>query len=99
VTLALLRLARAPHRTSVRAIAREAEVSAKRLINLFAEQVGMTPKLYLRVSRFQRVLARVHEAPSVDWMEEVEHHGYYDQPHFIREFGNSPASRPPNISN
>lgn len=86
VTLALSRLARAPHRTSVRAIAREAEVSAKRLINLFAEQVGMTPKLYLRVSRFQRVLARVHEAPSVDWMEEVERHGYYDQPHFIREF-------------
>ena len=46
----------------------------------------MTPKAYLRVSRFQRVLARVHAAPSVDWMEEVERHGYYDQPHFIREF-------------
>jgi AraC-like DNA-binding protein len=86
VTLALSRFARAPHRTSVRAIAREAEVSAKRLIHLFAEQVGMTPKLYLRVSRFQRVLARVYAAPSVDWMEEVERHGYYDQPHFIREF-------------
>ncbi len=86
VALALSRFARAPHRTSVRAVAREAEVSAKRLIHLFAEQVGMTPKLYLRVSRFQRVLARVHIAPRVDWMEEVEHHGYYDQPHFIREF-------------
>ncbi len=57
VALALARFARAPHRTSVRAIAREAEISAKRLIHLFAEQVGMTPKLYLRVSRFQRVLA------------------------------------------
>jgi AraC-like DNA-binding protein len=86
VALALSRFARAPHRTSVRVVAREAEVSAKRLIHLFAEQVGMTPKLYLRVSRFQRVLARVHAAPRVDWMEEVEHHGYYDQPHFIREF-------------
>ncbi len=86
VSLALSRFARAPHRTSVRAIAREAEVSAKRLIHLFAEQVGMTPKRYLRVSRFQRVLARVYAAPSVDWMEEVERHGYYDQPHFIREF-------------
>ena len=46
----------------------------------------MTPKAYLRVSRFQQVLARVHAAPSVDWMEIVERHGYYDQPHFIREF-------------
>jgi AraC-like DNA-binding protein len=86
VSLALQRMARAPHRTSMRAIAREAEVSAKRLIHLFAEQVGTTPKLYLRVLRFQRVLERVHTAPSVDWMEEVERHGYYDQPHFIREF-------------
>ena len=86
VSLALARLARAPHRTSIRAIAREAEVSAKRLIHLFSEQVGVTPKLYLRVLRFQRVLERVHMAPSVDWMEEVERHGYYDQPHFIREF-------------
>jgi AraC-like DNA-binding protein len=86
VSLALSRFVRAPRRTSVRAVAREAEVSAKRLIHLFAEQVGMTPKLYLRVSRFQRVLARVYAAPSVDWMEEVERHGYYDQPHFIREF-------------
>ena len=46
----------------------------------------MTPKTYLRVTRFQRVLDRVHKAQSVDWMEEVERHGYYDQPHFIREF-------------
>jgi AraC-like DNA-binding protein len=86
VLLALSRLRRAPHRASVRDIAREAEVSAKRLIHLFAEQVGVTPKLYLRVLRFQRVLERVHTAASVDWMEEVERHGYYDQPHFIREF-------------
>jgi AraC-like DNA-binding protein len=86
VSLALGRLSRSPHRTSVRVIAREAEVSTKRLIHLFAEQVGMTPKLYLRVLRFQRVLERVHTAASVDWMEEVERHGYYDQPHFIREF-------------
>lgn len=86
VELALARFGRSPHRVSVAAVAREAEVSAKKLITLFADQVGMTPKSYLRVARFQRVLARVHTAQSVDWMEEVERHGYYDQPHFIREF-------------
>jgi AraC-like DNA-binding protein len=86
VALALTRFERAPHRTSVKAVAREAEISVKRLIGLFADEVGMTPKAYLRVSRFQRVLARVHPAVSIDWMDEVERHGYYDQPHFIREF-------------
>jgi AraC-like DNA-binding protein len=86
VDLALNCFARMPHRVSVIAAARHAEVSPKKLIRLFAEEVGMTPKAYLRVSRFQRVLAHVHTAQSVDWMEEVERHGYYDQPHFIREF-------------
>ena len=86
VELALARFARAPHRLSIGGIAREAEVSQKKLIRLFSEQVGTTPKTYLRVARFQRVIAKVHAAPGVDWMEIVERHGYYDQPHFIREF-------------
>jgi AraC-like DNA-binding protein len=86
IDLALACFARAPHRVSVKAVAKTAEVSPKKLIRLFAEEVGMTPKTYLRVSRFQRVLARVHAASSVDWMEEVYAQGYYDQPHFIREF-------------
>jgi len=86
VEIALSLFGRSPHRVSVTAAAHEAEVSPKTLIRLFAEQVGMTPKSYLRVARFQRVLGRVHKAANVDWMEVVERHGYYDQPHFIREF-------------
>jgi len=86
VALALRLFARNPHRVSLASVAREAEVSPKTLIRLFAEEVGMRPKTYLRVARFQRVLACVHAAPKVDWMEVVERNGYYDQPHFIREF-------------
>jgi AraC-like DNA-binding protein len=86
VALALQLFGNCPHRVSVTTVAREAEVSPKKLIRLFAEEVGMTPKAYLRVARFQQVLERVHAAPRVDWMEVVERHGYYDQPHFIREF-------------
>ena len=86
VALALARFGRAPHRVSIAAAARAAEISQKKLIRLFADEVGTTPKTYLRVARFQRVLARVHAAPSVDWLEEVHAQGYYDQPHFIREF-------------
>src|SRR6201999_2722548 len=79
VEIALRLFARAPHRASVASVAREAEVSPKTLIRLFAEEVGMTPKSYLRVARFQRVIDRVHQAATVDWMEVVERHGYYDQ--------------------
>ncbi|MEI9931414.1 MAG: helix-turn-helix transcriptional regulator [Rhizomicrobium sp.] len=86
VEIALRLFNRCPHKVSVATVARKAEVSAKKLIRLFADEVGMTPKTYLRVARFQQVLTRVHAAPNVDWMEVVERHGYYDQPHFIREF-------------
>jgi len=86
VAIALRLFGRCPHSVSIKSVAREAEVSPKKLIRLFAEEVGMTPKAYLRVSRFQQVIERVHTAASIDWMEVVERHGYYDQPHFIREF-------------
>src|ERR1700679_3888261 len=86
VALTLRLFGRAPHRLSMKAAARAAEVSQKKLIRLFAEEVGMTPKTYLRVARFQRVLGGLHTASRADWMEAVERGGYYDQPHFIREF-------------
>jgi AraC-like DNA-binding protein len=86
VALALRTFERRPHRSSVAATAREADVSQKRFIRLFTDEVGMTPKLYLRVARFQRVVDGIHFAPKVDWGDVVERHGYYDQSHFIRDF-------------
>jgi AraC-like DNA-binding protein len=85
VALALHAFTRRP-RVSVAATAREAEVSAKRFIHLFTQEVGMAPKAYLRIGRFHKVLARIVHAPHVDWAETVERAGYYDQSHFIREF-------------
>jgi AraC-like DNA-binding protein len=87
VAFALQYFERCPHRVSVGATARAAEISQKKFIRLFADQVGLTPKLYLRVARFQRVLERITHAEHVDWWDVVERHGYYDQSHFIRDFG------------
>lgn len=86
VSLALCRFDKSPHRASVAATAREAEVSQKKFIRLFSDEVGMTPKLYLRVARFERVLDRITHRPNIDWWDVVERHGYYDQSHFIRDF-------------
>ena len=86
VAHALATFGRAPHRASVAKLATDAGVGHKRFIRLFADEVGFTPKLYLRVIRFQRVLMRIFQAPSVDWGDVVEQHGYFDQSHFIREF-------------
>ena len=86
VALALGCFTRAPHRATVAGVARRAEVSQKKLIRLFRESVGMTPKLFLRVTRFQRVIADLHARRAIGWGDVVEQHGYYDQSHFIRDF-------------
>ena len=47
----------------------------------------MPPKLFGRLQRFQRAVAVVQEAPSVDWAQLAVRCGYYDQSHLIRDFG------------
>lgn len=70
----------------VASLAAEAEVSHKKFIRLFSDEVGFAPKLFLRVMRFQRLLERIWDAPTVDWAEMAAFYGYYDQPHLIRDF-------------
>jgi AraC-like DNA-binding protein len=86
VALALERFARAPLTASVAATAKDADVSHKRFIRVFTEEVGMGPKLFLRIGRFHRLLGQVSRARGVHWAEIAADHGYYDQSHFIHDF-------------
>jgi AraC-like DNA-binding protein len=61
-------------------------LSARRFIQLFREQVGLTPKTFCRVRRFQHVIASLHQQKQVDWTEVALGCGYYDQSHFIHDF-------------
>lgn len=62
-------------------------LSRRRLIELFSAEVGLTPKLYSRVRRFQRVLSEVEHGEAIDWPDIAQACGYYDQAHFISDFG------------
>jgi AraC-like DNA-binding protein len=70
----------------VRAVSEQIGVSQRTFINTFAREVGLTPKLYSRVRRFQRVLRTVHGQRDVDWAGVALACGYFDQPHLIRDF-------------
>jgi AraC-like DNA-binding protein len=48
--------------------------------------VGLTPKLFCRVRRFQRVLRRIGTGRPVEWAAVAVDCGYFDQAHFIRDF-------------
>lgn len=70
----------------VRAAVDATGYSHRRFTALFREGVGMTPKRFCRVLRFQRVLGRVAEDPTAAWADLALDAGYSDQSHFNREF-------------
>ena len=82
---------------AVRDIARDVGFSQRHFIEVFKSEVGMTPKLFSRVLRFQQVRAIIHRQENApDWAGIAMECGYFDQSHLIREFkefsGLSPAA-------
>jgi AraC-like DNA-binding protein len=86
VSLALEGLRLNNSRAIVRKLARDAGLSDRRFIDVFRFEVGLKPKLFNRVQRFQRVLHLVHRVAEPDWRELAVEHGYFDQSHLIRDF-------------
>jgi methylphosphotriester-DNA--protein-cysteine methyltransferase len=72
-------------------------LSHRRFVELFAREVGLTPKLYARLQRFHRVKQRIATlAGPPSWATFAIDCGYCDQSHMIRDFvefsSMSPAS-------
>ena len=67
-------------------VVRASGYSHRRFIELFRREVGLTPKLYCRVLRFQRAISRLTANPAAPWVDVALAAGYSDQPHFNREF-------------
>jgi AraC-like DNA-binding protein len=61
-------------------------MSASQLQRRFNEQVGLSPKGYARLIRFDQALVARRSAPERSWSDILHDLGYYDQAHFIREF-------------
>ena len=61
-------------------------LSSRRFVELFHREVGLTPKVFCRVRRFQHVLQTVHLRSDIDWARVAVECGYYDQAHFIHDF-------------
>ena len=70
---------------SMRALSDEAFYSPRQLLRLFSQHVGASPKAFARVVRVNHALRLLQERPGND-SEVAAQAGYYDQPHFIREF-------------
>ncbi|MGZ4896548.1 MAG: DUF6597 domain-containing transcriptional factor [Candidatus Angelobacter sp.] len=61
-------------------------ISSRRFIQLFSNEVGLTPKLFSRVRRFQKVLQEIRTGSDLSWVDMAASCGYFDQAHFIHDF-------------
>ena len=86
VRYALASFARAPRIRSVSEITRSLGWSERRFSQVFREEVGLTPKVWCRVRRFQRVVHELHAGYDIAWADLALDCGYYDQSHFANEF-------------
>ncbi len=73
-------------RLTVDRLANAAGVSRQHLARVFRESVGVTPKLYCRLARFQSGLSYAGAGEKVDWAQVAIELGYTDQSHMIAEF-------------
>jgi AraC-like DNA-binding protein len=83
---ALRRFTADPHQGRIDQVVGETGLSHKQFIECFRREVGLTPKRYCRIRRFQRVLDEIHAGRPVNWTELALAGGYFDQAHFINEF-------------
>src|SRR5262249_56739097 len=87
IPIALDAFEQADTAVKVRDVARRVGLSQRRFIQIFTAEVGLTPKLYGRVRRFQRARELVRTATEPDWAVLALACGFFDQSHLIRDFG------------
>jgi AraC-like DNA-binding protein len=67
-------------------VAADLALSRRRFITVFSEDIGLTPKLFARISRFERAVTHARRATELEWSQLALESGYFDQSHMIREF-------------
>jgi AraC-like DNA-binding protein len=86
IDFALSQLHRAPGTATIAELTRRIGLSSRRISQLFREQVGVSPKLYGRILRFQQAVQQMHHGADIHWAELALNCGYYDQSHFNNDF-------------
>jgi AraC-like DNA-binding protein len=86
VEYALDQIVATPNQVSLGKLNDSLGYSQKHFINLFKSKVGVTPKAYLRIMRFQKAITEIEQIQKVDWSAIAQDCGFYDQAHLINDF-------------
>jgi len=73
------------HSATLNMIAQELGYSQKHFIQLFKKYIGLRPKQYQKIIRFNNALKQI-KGQHNDWLQISYNCGFYDQAHFNNEF-------------
>ena len=64
----------------------------------FLGEIGLAPKLYSRIVRFEAALRLRSEGPARQWIDIAHTLGYHDQMHMVHDFRSLAGASPSEIS-
>ena len=71
--------------TRIEQLARDSCMTVRTFERKFVEEMGLSPKLFARLRRFQMALDR-KRASGARWLDVAHDLGYFDQMHMVKEF-------------
>lgn len=80
--------------TSITAVSQQLNISKSHLRLRFNEEVGMSPKEYSKILRFNAVLDTLGLKKEMDLTAIAHQLGYHDQSHFIKDFSSVSGTTP-----
>jgi AraC-like DNA-binding protein len=71
---------------NIDSLSSQSNISRRSLERYFSDNVGMPPKYFARVLRFNYAFSLKRANPALDWFDIIYDCGYFDQTHFIKDF-------------
>jgi AraC-like DNA-binding protein len=94
ISAAANRIMLAGGRVGIPALADRAALSMRQFERRFIRQVGMGPKLFARIARFEAALETKARSATKPWTDIAHEFGYYDQMHMVHDFGKFAGKTP-----
>jgi len=81
-------------KSTIKNVSRNSYNYYKKIQRSFKEAIGISPKLYARMVRFESIHNTLVKSDKIDWLEIVTKYDFYDQSHLTKEIqfftGHSP---------
>lgn len=71
---------------SIDNLANQACLSPRQFHRKFSERMGVNPKVFDRIVRFEKAFRMKNACPDLDWLTIALHTGYYDYQHLVKDY-------------